>query len=150
MRTPFALLLALTSGCVIDAADIETDDPIQPPDITGSYAVVLSDISGCDGTSADLAWAESELRVAGPADVLDFEFPGGTLIGSIDAAFTWEASGTVALTDATHEAAAEGIAFIGDQTWVLDGDLSVEVIGSTAGADPCTLTARMEAEQNPL
>ncbi|MEZ4316565.1 MAG: hypothetical protein R3F61_03655 [Myxococcota bacterium] len=144
--------LALLAGCPVDGSDLDTDDPTGPPDITGDYTVAaLTELSGCDGvTAADPAWMAGALTISGTPDALVFTFAGGeTLDGSVDEAFTWSAVGTVVREGQEVDALVEGLAFIGDVTWILDGDVSLSVLDSTGSVPACTLTGRLEAEQDP-
>ncbi len=111
--------------------------------------MALSEVSGCEDVHVDLTWVPA-LTISGTSDALEFAFGDHTFLGQVDAAFTWDASGTVATATETQDTVLGGVAFIGDETWLLDGDLAAPVNGSTVDATPCTLTARMEAEQNPL
>ncbi|MCA9299296.1 MAG: hypothetical protein H6737_15735 [Alphaproteobacteria bacterium] len=151
MRHAIALSAILLAGCPLDS-DIDTDDPVEPPDITGVYTVApLTDVAGCEGVAeADVSWMEGALVIEGTPDALTFTFAGGEVLeGSVDEAFTWAADGTVSAGAGFHDVAAEGLAFIGDVTWILDGDVAVDVLDSTEAAPTCTLTGRLEAEQDP-
>ena len=143
---------AVLAACDIDTSDVDTDDVADPPDITGEYTVhPLTEVEGCEGVpEADTTWLEGDLTISGPPDDLLFAFGSGEeLAGTVDAAFTWEVEGTVSGTSTTLEVVGEGLAFIGDQTWELDGDVALDVVDSTDGTSTCTLTGRMEAEQDP-
>lgn len=148
MRT---LWIALSAGCTIDQADIDTGDPDELPDLAGSYTVApLGEPTGCEGTAVDPAWIAGGLTISGPADALAFTFDGGeSLGGSVDATFTFEASGTVEIESSEWVVAMEGLAFLGDSGWNLDADLTADVLDSTSGATTCTLTGLLEAVQDP-
>lgn len=148
MRT---LWIALLAGCAIDQADIDTGDPDELPDITGVYTVSpLGEPAGCEGTSVDPSWIEGALTISGPAEALAYTFDAGpSLAGSVDATFTFEGSGTVEIGAEEWVVTFEGLAFLGDSGWNLDGDLSADVLDSTSGATACTLTGLLEAVQDP-
>jgi len=145
-------LFFLLGGCTLEGADIDTGEPVDPPDITGEYRVQpLAQVQGCETfPDVDGRWMEGILVISGAPDDLLFEFEGGEqLSGAVDTAFTWEAVGTVVTSEAILDVSAEGLVFIGDQTWVLDGDVVLDRADSTDSTAACTLTGRMEAEQNP-
>ncbi len=147
------ILIWATAGCPLEVSDIDTDDPSQAPDITGDYTVQpLSDIEGeadCAGIpGSDPTWLAGSLTIEGPADDLLYTFEDGEqLDGSVDPAFTFFATGTVVREGVDVDVAVEGLAFIGDQRWELDGDVVLDVLDSTGKAAACTLSGRLEAEQ---
>ena len=152
MRRWFWLFVPVLSGCPIDVADVDTDIDDDAPDITGDYVVApLTEVEGCEGVAAaDPVWMEGAMTIEGSPDALSFTFSGGEqLLGSVDTAFTWEAEGTVPREGTDVEVVAEGLAFIGDETWILSGDVLVEVPDSTGSAPACMLSGRLEAEQDP-
>jgi hypothetical protein len=148
MRWTAALLLVL-AGCEPVADDVGTTiDLGRRPDITGTYTVAVLDRSGCpDHPAARLESLEDGLVVSGPADDLTFTFGSIVLAGEVDTAFSFEATGTTTVGDDELDIGIEGLAFIGDESWNLDGDLLVDRIDSTAQTVTCTLTALLEAEQ---
>lgn len=137
------------AACEPENADVgPVTDLNERPDIQGAYTVAVTDLDGCEGT-VDLDLLVGDLTIAGPATELVYTFPGVVLDGSVDAAFTFEATGTADRSDHALDFTLEGLAFIGDETWNLDGDLTVDRIDSTAQTVTCTLTALLEAEQTP-
>jgi hypothetical protein len=154
MRSVAAVIAVFLVGCPVEVSDIDTDDdPTEAPDITGEYTVLpLTDVEGeadCAGIEgSDPTWLEGMLTISGPADALTYTFEGGeVLTGSVDPAFTFFAEGTVVQNGIDVDVAAEGLAFIGDQRWILDGDVVLDVLDSTDGSPACTLSGRLEAEQ---
>ena len=138
-------------GCEIQDADVDTGDGDVRPDIQGVYSVSPpTEVVGCETMDVDTDWLVAGLEIIGPADALVFRFAGGEeLTGDIDTAFTFTAAGTVDIGPLEWDVSLEGLAFIGDETWQLDGDLDATITDSTAGTPACTLTGRLEAEQDP-
>lgn len=144
------LLIPCLAGCEIEQSDIDTDDPDDLPDITGTYQVApLSEVVGCEGNvDVDLTWVAGEMVVSGPATALGADWASGAALqGSIDLAFTFALQGTVASGPLDLVVEVEGLAFLGDAGWKLDADLAADAVDSTAGATACMLTGRLEAEQ---
>lgn len=139
----------LVAGCPGGQSDIDTDDPLERPDITGTYALgPILDPVGCEGVIAPDALG-AELVVSGPPTALVFGFGAlGALDGSIAASFTFDASGTLALAEHELDAEVSGLAFLGDSGWNLDGDLVADARDSTSGELTCTLAGRLEAQQD--
>lgn len=143
--------LAVLVGCEIQGADVDTGDPDARPDIRGLYSVSApTDVVGCEAIGVEFDWLVAGLEITGPAETLTFRFAGGEeLTGDIDTAFTFSAEGTVSIEPQEWDVLVEGLAFIGDETWQLDGDIDATITDSTAGTPACTLTGRLEAEQDP-
>lgn len=144
-------LWIVLAGCEPEGSDVGTDPADELPDIAGGYALVFSDLEGCEEhPEGSVAAFEGDLVIEGDAEALLFTLADGTTLdGSIDAAFTWEASGTATRDGATQDLFLEGLAFIGDETWNLDGEIVADLVDSTGQSTACTLTGLLEATQTP-
>lgn len=142
-------VLVLLAGCPIDQGDLDTDDPDVRPDLAGTYEVApLADPAGCEGVDVDLAWIEGRMVVSGPATALVATWDSGAVLGgAAELDFTFALDGAVAGPSHDFDVVVEGLAFLGDEGWNLDGDLVADVLDSTTGATACMLSGRLEAEQ---
>lgn len=153
MRRAGIVGLALVGVFALAACEPESDDVVTPtdelPDITGTYDAVFSEPEGCDAYADTApAWLTGELVVAGEPDALTFTFADGAVLeGSVDAAFTWEATARVGQPGEEVDVYLDGLAFIGDDSWILDGDVAVDRLESTGASTLCTLTGLLEASQ---
>lgn len=144
------LLLTLSVACDPEVADIETDQPDDRPDVTGSYTVTLTELEGCDQGQGDLTWMQGALQITGEPGSLELEFAGGdVLIGVVDASYSLDAEATVRPVDRDQDVVFAGIVVLGDAGWDIDGDVLADVIDSTDDSITCTLSGRMEAQQIP-
>ncbi len=124
---------AWLAGCGPGAADVRLQDTgteLPAPDITGSYALTAT----WDNCVAPPSGFGPGLVVAGPPETLEFAFGDTVLAGSVDAGFTVLLVGSADGANVTGE----GLAFLADDAWALDIDVSV--------GEGCTglLSARQE------
>lgn len=145
-------LCVLALGCAVGAADVtttDTTDDLDPPDLAGRYASALLDTSGCEAfPEVPLAWVTGPLVVSGPPDALLFSFAGAPeLAGSVDATYSFQIDDAAVVDGWPLVVFALGLAYIGDDAWVLDGDLDVDWEDPADSTRFCTLSGTLEATQ---
>lgn len=150
MRSFMGLGLLVLVGCEPEGSDIITPTD-ELPDLAGTYDAEFSEPEGCEAyPEVTPDWLTGTLVITGEPEALTFAFgDADPLEGAVDAAFTWEASGTATTEASEIMLFLEGLAFIGDETWNLDGDVTVDRLDSTGRSTVCTLTGLLEASQVP-
>lgn len=141
--TRLALLpLFIVSACS-DGGDTGAATP--PPEVAGSYNVLIDGSAGCDGDETWVTgWALGPLVITGTGGTLSFDF-GDPMIfaGGVDSNGTYSFSGSATFNDAALEVSNVGSFSLVD--FEMAGDFTVVVDDDEFSTNNCTITAPMRA-----
>lgn len=133
--------------CVLGLIACEGEEPVEYPDITGRYQVVIGGSAGCDGDASLLTeWANGPLQVTGEATSLVFDFGDGIeMVGSVSEAGAYQFGATFERDGVWFAAAGGGVATPIGAGWALDGSVSAEVDDDELESNNCTIEGPYQA-----
>jgi hypothetical protein len=134
----------LPLACVLACSgDGDTGASTPPPEVAGSYNVLIDGSTGCDGDETWVTgWALGPLIITGTGGVLSFDF-GDPMIfsGGVDSNGSYSFSGSATYNEAVLEVSNIGSFSLVD--FEMAGDFTVVVDDDEFTTNNCTITAPM-------
>jgi hypothetical protein len=142
------LLALLACGDSKDDSGLVAGDP---PDVTGSYNLILKGVTGCDSDPTWIqGWADGPFKITGEPNALTFDFfdKGAVFDGQVTDAGGYSFFGLMTYNGADLSVSNAGSFIDEDGSWHMTGEFTVVVSTDPKfKSDDCTITGPSDGYQ---